>query len=114
MRMLMKVSLPVETANLAATEGKLGSTIKDILDDLKPEAAYFAEDHGLRTAFLFVNIDDPSQIPHISEPWFLAFNASVELHPAMNAEDLARGSSGIERAAKKFGGKSWTKMQKVA
>lgn len=114
MRMLMKVSLPVETANRAAVDGKLGSTVKEILDDLKPEAAYFAEDHGHRTGYLFVNIDDPSQIPQISEPWFQAFNASVELHPAMNAEDLAKGASGIEKASKKYGSKPWTRISKAA
>jgi len=41
MRMLMRVSLPVETANAAAKAGTLGSTIERILNDLKPEAAYF-------------------------------------------------------------------------
>lgn len=105
MRVLMKVSLPVETANTAAVEGHLPSTIKEILADLKPEAAYFAEEGGQRTGFIVVNISDPSQIPEITEPWFLAFNASVQIHPAMTAEDLAKASSGIERAVKKYGSK---------
>lgn len=114
MRILMKVCLPVETANLAAIDGELGSTIKEILDDLKPETAYFAEDHGRRTGYIFVNINDPSEIPQIVEPWFLAFNASVELHPAMNAADLAKAAPGIEKAAKKYGAKPWTKVPKAA
>jgi hypothetical protein len=52
MRMLLKVTIPVETGNAAARNGSLGATIKSILDDLKPEAAYFAEDSGERTSLL--------------------------------------------------------------
>jgi hypothetical protein len=110
----MKVTLTVETANLAAVDGSLGTTIREIVNDLKPEAAYFAEDKGQRTGFLVVNIKDPSQIPEIVEPWFIAFNASVELHPAMTLEDLGKGQAGIERAAQKYGSRLTGKVPKVA
>ena len=53
MRMLMKVSIPVESGNAAAVSGALGSTIQKILADLKPEAAYFSEDNGERTGYIF-------------------------------------------------------------
>ena len=103
MRMLMKVSIPIAEGNAAVLEGKLGATIGSILNDLKPEAVYFAEENGARTAFIFLNIADSSQIPSIAEPWFLAFNAKVQLHPAMNLEDLKNGAAGMESAAKKYG-----------
>ncbi len=102
MRCLLKVSLPVETANQAAINGSLGSTIESIVNDLKPEAAYFAEENGQRTAFLVVDLKDSSQIPAIAEPWFLAFNAHLEFHPCMNLEDLKRAVPGIERAVKQY------------
>jgi hypothetical protein len=102
MRMLMKVSLPIAEGNSAVTDGSLGSTIGSILNDLKPEAVYFAEENGARTAFIFINIADSSQIPAIAEPWFLAFNAKVELHPAMNLEDLKNAMPGIESAVRKY------------
>jgi hypothetical protein len=70
--------------------------------DLKPEAVYFTDDSSRRTAFLFVEMNDASQIPAIADPWFLALNASTEIHPVMIPEDLARASGAIETAAKKY------------
>ena len=98
----MKVNIPVEAGNAAARAGKLGTTIQSILADLKPEAVYFADDNGQRTAFLFLEMQDASQIPAIAEPWLLAFNARIEIHPVMVPDDLAKAGSAIEAAANKY------------
>jgi hypothetical protein len=103
MRFLVRVNIPVEAGNAAARAGKLGTTIQSILKDLKPEAAYFTDDHGQRTGFLFLEMKDASQIPAIAEPWFLAFNASIEIHPVMVPEDLAKAGGAIGAAVKKYG-----------
>ena len=103
MRMLLRVSIPVETGNAAAKDGTLGSTIERILGDLKPEAAYFyADDNGQRAGSIVFDMKDTSQIPAVAEPWFLAFNASIEIHPVMIPEDLARAGGAIENAVKKY------------
>jgi hypothetical protein len=103
MRFLLKVSIPVESGNAAAKAGKLASTIQSILADLKPEVVYFSDHDGQRTGYLFLDMKDASQIPAIAEPWFLAFNAAIEIHPVMVPEDLARAAGAIERAVKNYG-----------
>jgi hypothetical protein len=103
MRYLLKVNIPVESGNAAAKAGKLGATIQSILADLKPETVYFADDKGQRTAYVFLEMQNASQIPAIAEPWFLAFNASLELHPVMTPDDLAKAGSAIESVVKKYG-----------
>ena len=103
MRFLLKANIPVESGNAAAKAGKLGATIQSILADLKPEAVYFTDSNGQRTAFIFLDMQDASQIPAIAEPWFLAFNASIEIHPVMLPEDLAKAGRAIESAVKKYG-----------
>ena len=102
MRFLVRVSIPVEAGNAAAKAGKLGATIQSILADLKPEAVYFTDDNGQRTAFLFLEMQNASQIPAIAEPWFLAFNASVEIHRVMVPDDLAKAGKAITAAVKKY------------
>ncbi len=101
MRFLIKVSIPVEAGNDAAKKGF--DAIQSILEEQKPEAAYFVATGGQRTALLFVNMDDPSELPKIAEPWFLAFNASIEATPAMVAEDLQKAGPSIEAAVQKYG-----------
>src|SRR5262249_23250253 len=104
MRMLLRVSIPVEAGNAAAKAGTLGSIVEQILADLKPEAAYFfADDNGQRSGSIVFDMKDTSQIPAIAEPWFLAFNAKVTFRPIMNPQDLAKAGPSMGAAAKRYG-----------
>lgn len=101
MRFLVKVTMPVEAGNAAAKDGF--SAIPKILEQQKPEAAYFIAEGGTRTALLFVNMDDSSELPKIAEPWFLALNAGIEVSPAMTPEDLQKAAPDVADAVQKFG-----------
>ena len=101
--MLLIVSIPVETGNAAIKAGTLGSTIEKILADLKPEAAYFiADDNGCRSGSIVFDMKDPSQIPAVAEPWFLAFNAKISIRPAMTLQDFVKAGPAIGKAVKNY------------
>jgi hypothetical protein len=103
MRFLVKAQMDTEAANSAARSGKLGATLNSILEALKPDAAYFVADGGKRTVYLVLDMQDPSQLPAVAEPLFLALNASLEAMPAMTIDDLMKAGPAIEQAAKKYG-----------
>jgi len=81
--------------------GTAAQKIKQIMDETKPEAVYFTEQNGQRGAVMVVNLEDPSRIPFYAEPWFLNFEADVELRVVMRPEDLAK--AGLEDLGKKWG-----------
>ena len=101
MKMLMNVKFPHAKFNAAVRDGSASAKINRILDELKPEAVYFTEQDGGRGAVLVVDLPNPSAVPMIAEPWFLMFDATVELRVMMMPEDLKK--AGLETIAKKWG-----------
>jgi len=101
MRMMMKVEFPLEPFNTLVRNGTAGPTMKRILDDAKPEVAYFGEQDGKRGGFLIVDLAKPSDVPRLAEPWFLNFNAEVKFRVVMSPEDLAQ--SDLNALGKKWG-----------
>jgi hypothetical protein len=99
MRMLLKVQMEVEAGNRAIRDGSLAETLDRVMGQIQPEAAYFTALDGKRTALIFFDMESPSQIPSVAEPFFMALDAAVEIVPAMNAEDVR---TGIEEASKAF------------
>jgi hypothetical protein len=99
-RFVLHISLPVEKFNQAVRDGTAGQKIGRILEDTKPEAAYFCAKDGKRGGFLVVDISDTSEMPRFAEPWFLSFDATVEFLPAMTPEDLQR--AGLDQLAGKW------------
>lgn len=100
MRLLMNVTLPHEPFNTAVRDGSVGDTLERILKETGPETVYFTERNGHRGAILIFQLADPSKIPAVAEPWFLAFNANVEFRILMTPEDLRK--SGLGDVGKKW------------
>jgi len=101
MRFIVHISLPVGKFNEALRDGSAGKKIAAILEDTKPEAAYFCAKDGNRGGYLVVNISNTSEMPRLSEPWFLNFDANVEFLPAMTPDDLQK--AGLDGLATKWG-----------
>lgn len=99
MRMLLKVQMDVEAGNRAIRDGSWGQVMERMMPMLQPEAAYFTAQDGKRTGLIFFDLKDPTQIPAIAEPFFMAVNASVDLTPVMTPDEVR---AGIAEAAKAF------------
>ncbi|MFN7975203.1 MAG: panthothenate synthetase [Acidobacteriota bacterium] len=100
MRMMLTAQFPNEPFNTLVKKGQAGPAIGRILEELKPEAVYFTEQHGGRCAVLIVDVKEPSQVPALAEPLFLAFNAECRFRIVMTPEDL--GKAGLDSI-----GKAW-------
>ena len=100
MRMLLNVRMPNEPFNTLVRQGKIGAMMGRILEEIKPEAAYFTEQQGKRGAILIVDVKDPSRVPSIAEPFFLHFDADCSFHIVMSPEDLKK--AGLEALGKKW------------
>ena len=101
MKFIVHVSLPAQPFNEAVRDGSAGKKLARIMEETKPEAAYFAGKDGHRGGYLIFDIKEASEIPRIAEPWFLNFEASVEFMPVMTPEDLK--TADLEMLGKKWG-----------
>ena len=98
MRMMMKVSFPVEAGNKGVKEGLLPKTVTAFVEQMKPEACYFGPEGGKRTAFFFFDLKDPTMIPTVAEAFFMNLNAAIEMSPVMNLDEMRVG---VEKAMKR-------------
>jgi hypothetical protein len=91
MRMLLKMQMDVEAGNRAIKDGSFGAMLERVMEQIKPEAAYFTAIDGKRTGLIFFDMQEPSQIPSIAEPFFMTVGASVDFMPVMTPEDVQKG-----------------------
>ena len=88
MRMMLRWTVPVEKGNETIKDGSLAATVEALMEELKPEAAYFWPENGERGGMIVFDMVDSAQIPVIAEPLFMNVDAAVEFIPVMNADDL--------------------------
>jgi hypothetical protein len=97
MRTLLRVTIPADSGNKGIQDGTIQRVIADTMERLRPEAAYFLAEEGMRSGMFVFDLKDSSDIPSIAEPFFAGFNAAVEFTPVMNAEDLKKGLEKVSR-----------------
>lgn len=88
MRVMLTAAMPTEPFNTLVRKGQAGQILGHIMEELKPEAAYFTELDGRRTAVLIIDLKNTNEIPRFAEPFFLKFEAECKFRIVMSAEDL--------------------------
>src|SRR5436309_10927769 len=84
MKFIVEASFPHEPFNTYIRKGEIGEKIGDVLGAIKPEVAYFTDNGVGRGVFMVVDLPDLSQVPHVTEPLMLAFDASVHYRIAIS------------------------------
>ena len=102
MRMLMIIEIPAEGPKESLRSGKGFEVFPTVLSQINPEAVYFAPRNGNRGAYIVFDLDDVSRIPAISEPFFLSFNAKVELVPCFTPAELEKATPDIQSAVEQY------------
>jgi len=100
MRVMLNVRFPHQPFNAAVKDGTAGPKLNRILEAIKPEAVYFTEQNGQRSAVVVADLPDASKVPALAEPWFLVFEAAVEFRIVMSPDDLKKG--GLDALGKKW------------
>ncbi|MGW1762904.1 hypothetical protein ACWCQL_02230 [Streptomyces sp. NPDC002073] len=91
MRVMLHALIDTQAGNEALKSGSLPKAMAAMMDALKPEAAYFGLDGGVRSCWMVFDLQDSSQMPPMLEDLFMQFNAEISVVPVMDREGLAKG-----------------------
>ncbi|MFC9243042.1 DUF3303 family protein [Streptomyces sp. NPDC057136] len=96
MRVMLRAHLDTQVSNEALKNGQLQKVVEKMMEDLKPEAAYFGPSEGGRSCTFVFDMQDSSRMPSIAEPFFDQLGAKIEIQPVMNGEDLKKGLAALK------------------
>ncbi|HLF71502.1 MAG TPA: hypothetical protein VI759_05055 [Dehalococcoidia bacterium] len=78
--------------------------LPQIMEELKPEAAYFyPSSGGMRSGHFIIQIEDGQQVLEVGERLWFGLGGEVEMTPVMTPEDIQKGLASIPGIAAKFG-----------
>lgn len=97
MKFIVEASFPTEPFNTYVRQGVAGDKVGEALGAIKPEVAYFSDNGVGRGCVMIVDVADMSQVPHITEPLMLTFDASVHYRIAISPAELQ--AAGLDRYA---------------
>ena len=96
MRVLVRAMIPTSAGNKMVKDPNFLKNLEDYIRRFNCEASYFTEVNGNRTMVLVLDLASPDMIPAIAEPLFQGYEANVEIHPAMNLDDLKKAISQMQ------------------
>lgn len=103
MKFIMKVRMSLERGNDAMRNPQFGLRMQQLLSEIKAEATYFSVINGQRGAYIIINLNDPSEMPAVAEPFWYWLNADIEFYPVLSLEDLAKAGDSIGGIVQKWG-----------
>jgi hypothetical protein len=103
MRMMVTFRFPNDSGNDTVRTGKIAEIFKNLMDDIKPEAAYMYPVDGQRGGHVIINMSDSSDVAKVAERFWFGLKADITMTPVMNPEDLQKGLGDISGIVKRFG-----------
>jgi hypothetical protein len=97
MRVLVRAIIPTVAGNKMVKDPNFLKNLEDYIQKFNCEATYFTDVNGNRTMVFVLDLPSPNMIPDIVEPLFQGFDANVEIHPAMNLDDLKKAISRMQQ-----------------
>ena len=96
LRVLLKAMIPTTEGNQMVKDPNFLKNIENYINMFNCEASYFTEMDGNRTFIFVLDLPNTDMIPAIAEPLFQRYEADVEIHPAMNFDDLKNAISKMQ------------------
>jgi hypothetical protein len=97
MRVLVRAMIPTVAGNKMVKDPNFLKNLEDYIQKFNCEATYFTDVNGNRTMVFVLDLPSPDMIPDIVEPLFQGYDANVEIHPAMNLDDLKKAISRMQQ-----------------
>ncbi|MGA3108374.1 MAG: hypothetical protein ABSD99_02810 [Candidatus Bathyarchaeia archaeon] len=91
MKFLIRLHMPTESGNRMLQDPNFPKKLEGVLNQIKPEAVYFAPIEGERGIYMVVNIPSADMIAGIGEPLWMTFNCKLDFTPLMELSDLQKG-----------------------
>jgi hypothetical protein len=83
--------MPTEHGNKLLQDANFPKKLEGLLNQIKPEAVYFAPIEGERGIYMIVNLPSADKIAGIAEPLWTTLNCKLDFTPVMELSDLQKG-----------------------
>jgi len=91
LKFLLRMHMPTDYGNKMLQDPNFQKKLEGLLNQIKPEAVYFAPVEGERGIFMIVNLPSADMIAGVAEPIWMTLNCKLDFTPVMELTDLQKG-----------------------